>query len=205
MADWHVVEYTGRTLVGMVERRLAALAIGNVGVGLVTAAAFPALATTSSPFISLFLYQIGGNPELRNLPASILPDGTRQRQSLPLELNYLVTAWGVRNGDDLPSESLAAQEEARLLGIVMQSCYDNAELGRAELFETPPPAIPVWAPHDGLQIVMQTLPIDAHYRIWDAAELGYRLSLVYRVRVASLEPSLPPPGPPVTEAALETV
>ena len=203
MADWHVVENTGRTLVGLIEQRLAALAIGNVGVGLVTSAAFPALATTSSPFISLFLFQIGGNPELRNLPPSILPDGTRQRQSLPLELNYLVTAWGVRNGDDLPGEGLAAQEEARLLGIVLQACYDHGEIGRAELFEAP--ATPVWAPHDGLQIVMQTLPIDAHYRIWDAAELGYRLSLVYRVRVASLEPSLPPPGPPVTEATLETV
>ena len=49
---------------------------------------------------------------------------------------------------------------------------------------------------------METLPIDAHYRIWDAAELGYHLSLVYRVRVASLDPAPLAPPPPVVEASL---
>ena len=83
----------------------------------------------------------------------------------------------------------------------MQAFYDDAEVARGDLFELP--AIPVWLPGDGLQILMETLPVDAHYRIWDAAELGYHLSLVYRVRVASLDPSLPPPPPPVVEAQME--
>ena len=48
MADWHVVENSGRTLVGLIEQHLAALSIGNVGVGLVTAAAFPALSLVGS-------------------------------------------------------------------------------------------------------------------------------------------------------------
>lgn len=203
MADWRVVENAGRTLVRLLEQRLALLGIAGVSVGTVTAAAFPALGATAAPFVSLFLYQISGNPELRNRPQTVLPDGSYRRQALPLELCYLVTAWGVRVPDDIASDALAAREEARLLGAVMQAFYDGAEVGRGELFEQP--AVPVWAPGDGLQITMETLPIDAHYRIWDAAELGYHLSLVYRVRVAGLDPLPAPPAPPVVEARLETL
>lgn len=203
MADWRVVENTGQTLVTLIERRIAQLAIPNVSVGLVTPAAFPALGTTADPFISLFLFQITGNAELRNNPQPLRPDGTYRRQSLPLEMCYLVTAWAVRDPDDVASDSTATAEEARLLGAVMQALYDNAEVGRADLFEDP--MIPVWGPLDGLQVVMETLPVDQHYRIWDAAELGYHLSLVYRVRVASLDPVEEPPAPPVVDATLETV
>lgn len=201
MADWHVIENSGRTLVALIERRLKRAGIMNVTVGLVTAAGFEKLAVAGQPHISLFLFQIAGNPEMRNLPETIFPDGTRARQPLPLELSYLVTAWGVRTADTLADDMLAAAEEARLLGLVLQACYDGAELSRGELVEDLGTA--AWATSDALQVAMQTLPVDQHYRIWDAAELGYRLSLVYRVRVASLEPTPPVPSPPVTDAALE--
>lgn len=203
MANWRLVENVGRTLVDVIDRHINILGIPNVTVGLVTPAAFPSLGTTADPFVSLFLYQITGNPELRNSPQPMRPDGTFQRQPLPLELCYLVTAWGVRAGTDVAGDVIATRDEARLLGAAMQALYDNAELDRGSLFEDP--AIPVWAPHDGLQVTMEALPLEGHYRIWDAAELGYRLSLVYRVRVASLEPSVMPPGVPVSDAALETV
>ncbi|MBJ3764433.1 DUF4255 domain-containing protein [Maribius pontilimi] len=202
MANWRVVENTGRTLVELLDRHIGLLGIPNVTVGLVTPAAFGTLAGTADPFVSLFLYQISDNPELRNSPQQMLPDGTFQRQPLPLELSYLVTAWGVRAQADVASDLLATRDEARLLGAVMQAFYEAAEIDRGSLFEDP--AVPVWAPHDGLQLMMETLPLEGHYRIWDAAELGYRLSLVYRARVAALEPLVTPPGPPITDAALET-
>jgi hypothetical protein len=201
MADWRVVENVGRTLVRLIERRIAVLAIPNVTVSLNTTAAFPMLAGTASPFISLFLFQIAGNAELRNRPRQLAPDGRLRRQSLPLELCYLITAWGVRAPNDVASDSVAAREEARLLGAVMQALYDDAEVGRADLFE--PAGAPVWAAGDGLQIAMESLPVDQHYRIWDAGEMPYRLSIVYRVRVASLDPTLTPPAPPVQVADLE--
>lgn len=203
MADWRVVENTGRTLVALIERRLAQLAIPGVGVGIVTPAAFVALEATAQPFVSLFLFQILDNAERRNARQTVNPDGSYRRQPLPLELCYLVTAWGVRAPDDVVSDGTAALEEARLLGAVMQGFYENGEVARADLFELP--AIPVWGPNDGLQIVMETLPIDAHYRFWDAGERGFRLSLVYRVRVVGLDPMPPVPVPPVTEAVLEVV
>jgi hypothetical protein len=203
MADWHVVENVGRTLVLLIERRIGELAIGGVTVALTTTAAFPALRSTSVPFVSLFLFQISGNPEMRNRPMQLGPNGQLRRQSLPLELCYFITAWGVRAPNDIASDGVAAREEARLLGAVMQALYDNAEVGRSDLFELV--GTTVWAPGDGLQIAMETLPVDQHYRIWDAGEMPYRLSLIYRVRVASLDPSLPPATPSVVQAQFEVV
>lgn len=203
MADWRVIENTGQTLVELVDRHIASLGIPNVGVGIVTPAAFSSLADTTEPFVSLFLYQIVGNAEMRGNPRRILSNGSLGRQPLPLELCYLVTAWGVRATDDVIGDLPATRDEARLIGAILQAFYDNAELDRGSLFESP--GLPVWSPDDQLQIVMESLPVDGHYRIWDAAELGYRLSLVYRVRVASLEPTEAPAAPPVREAVLEAV
>jgi hypothetical protein len=200
MASWQVIETTGLTLVSLLQRRVDLLGLAGVDVGLVTAAAFRNLANTATPFISVFLFQVSGNAELRNQMMRTRADGTRQRQPLPLELSYLITPWGVRNGDDAASDSFAAREEARLLGAVMQACYENAEVGRAELVDSA--LQPVWGDRDSLQIVLESLPIETHYRIWDAGELGYRLSAVYRLRVASLEPLALEAGARVTEADL---
>ncbi|ATY30923.1 DUF4255 domain-containing protein [Sphingomonas psychrotolerans] len=200
MADFRVVDHTGLTLVALIERQLVDLGIANVSVGVVSAGIFATLGATPNAFISLFLYQISGNAELRNLPETLFPDGTRGRQPLPLELSYLITAWGVRTPGDIASDQQAAGEEARLLGAVLQALYEHAEVGRGELSDVV--ALPVWAPYDGLQIALQPLPIDTQYRLWDATDLGYRLSLAYRVRVASLQPTPPLPAPPVVNAEM---
>jgi hypothetical protein len=200
MASFQVIEHVGLTLVSLLQRRIDRLGLAGVTVGMATAASFGALAQTATPFVSVFLYQVSGNPELRNLPMRTNADGTRQRQSLPLELGYLITPWGVRTADDVASDGIAAQEEARLLGAVMQACYEHAELGRADLVDSA--VAPVWADRDGLQIVLESLPVETHYRIWDASEQGYRLSVVYRVRVASLDPLEQAAGGRVAEAEL---
>jgi len=84
---------------------------------------------------------------------------------------------------------------------VLQACYEAAELGRVDLVERV--AEPVWSETDGLQIALETLPVETHYRIWDAAELGYHLSLVYRVRVAGIEPLAAATSSRVQQADME--
>lgn len=201
MAGWRVIEFCGQTLVGLIERNLVRLGVANVGVGVVTASSFSSLATTGTPFISLFLYQVDTNAEMRNWTQALLPDGTPVRQPLPLELNYLITAWGVRQPNDTESDGLAAREEARMLGAVLQALYENAEITRGGLAESG--GAPEWAATDGIQVILQSLPVETYYRIWDAGEIGYRLSLAYRLRVTSLAPPLPPPAPIVVDAGLE--
>jgi len=123
---------------------------------------------------------------------------------LVLELCYLVTPWGVRTENDPASDVAATHEEHRLLGLIMQCFYDHAEVSRAELYDQP--NHPAWRPTDTVQIVMESLPIEDHYRIWDAGDLPYRMSTTYRVRVLGLDPSAVESGPPVVDGTftLET-
>ena len=203
MANWQLIERTGQTLVRLLEQRIAEVGIGGLEAMVVSTGAFDDLAASSAPIISLMLYQVMENPELRNARKRVLPDGSQQRQPLALELCYLVTPWGARASQSVADDAVAVAEEARLLGLIMQVFYNKAELGTADLFEDP--TVPVWHTGDGLQIVLESLPVEDHYRIWDASELGYRLSLTYRVRVASLDALEHPVGPPVGEGTFGEV
>jgi hypothetical protein len=86
------------------------------------------------------------------------------------------------------------RDEYRIVGRILQCMYDNAELGASQLQGTS------WEPGDSVQIILDSLPIDDHYRIWDSSSLPYRLSLTYMVRVIGIEPGRVTTYPPVTEA-----
>jgi len=188
MASWELIESVGRTLVRMLQQHVdAVLPLAHVHVQLATTKLFKALETTHTPTITVFLYRAMENPELRNAPRRVLADGSTTRAFLPLELCYLVTPWGVRQDNTPDSDTLAAQEEHRLLGIILQAFYDHAEIVRSELVEDPGQQI--WEALDNVQLVHESLPIEDHYRIWDSGELDYRVSATYRVRVLGLEPS----------------
>ena len=201
MATWQLIEHASLTLKRLLEQHvLATLHAPSVSVELATTQAFPDLKMASKPTITLFLYRCVENPELRNAQRRRLADGTLVRQPLVLELCYLVTPWGVRGGTSTANDAAATQEEHRLLGLIMQCFYDHAEVGRAELDDAP--GTPVWQPTDTMQIVMESLPVEDHYRIWDAGEMSYRLSVTYRVRVLGLDPSLFQSTVPVVDATL---
>jgi hypothetical protein len=173
----------------LIEAHLEIALPGNlVDVKLATPHSFPSLKNAGRSTISVFLYRVSEHTELRNSPQRKLADGTLRRQPLVLELSYLITTWGARHQDPAANDAAAAFEEHQLLGIVMQGLYDRAELGRAELFDDPTRP-PVWGERDNLQIVLETLPIEDLYRIWDSSELAYQLSATYRVRVLGLESS----------------
>ena len=188
MATWQLIESTGATLVRLLQAHVdATLPLTSVKVQLATTTLFKKLPDAGDARITLLLYRVVENPELRNLPRRNFPDGTSRRSPLPLELCYMVTPWGVRSADSPEADADAAAEEHRLLGIAMQAFYDNAEVPRAALFESP--TKPVWEPTDNLQVVLESLPVEDHYRIWDSSELPYRVSVTYRVRVLGLDAS----------------
>ena len=51
--------------------------------------------------------------------------------------------------------------------------------------------------------MLESLPLEDHYRIWDASDVPYRLSLTYVARVVGLSPTEALPAPPVVDAQLE--
>jgi len=200
LATWQLIEYTSRTMVRLIEAHLAvALPSSTVDVKLATPHSFLSLKSITRSAVSVFLYRVTEHAELRNSPQRRMPDGSLRRAPLVLELSYLVTTWGARGTDPAANDTAAALEEHKLLGIVMQGLYDRAEVGRGELFEdvTRPP---VWGERDSLQLVLETLPIEDLYRIWDSSELAYQLSATYRVRVLGLDPSDVVRAPPVVDA-----
>src|SRR5262249_45588307 len=137
------------------------------------------------PQISIFLYQLAVNAPMRNGPRRVLPDGRTTRPLLPLELHYLITPWATDPRD-----------EARIVGRVLQNLYDHAEVGPAALQGAS------WSDDDSVQLVLETLSLEEHFRIWDTTDLSYRLSLTYMARVIGIEPTLALAQPPVVEARI---
>ncbi len=199
MATWQFIESAGQSLVRILQRHVdAVLPLAGVRAQLATTRTFSALDGHTEPVITVLLYRVLEHAELRNAPPRVLADGTTTRPLLPLELCYLVTPWGVRRDESPASDALAAEEEHRLLGVILQAAYDHPEIGRAELFETAGASI--WSPTDSLQLILESLPLEDHHRIWDSSELSYRLSVTYRLRVLGLEPSRRTRTSPVSEA-----
>lgn len=207
MATWQLIENTTTTLVQLLQRHVdRELPNMNVTVQAASTGTFTELGATKKPIITVFLYRIIENAELRNAPRKRLADGTERRQPMVLELCYLITPWGSRPNTQLATDELASLEEHRMMGVALQAFYDHAEIGSSELYEDPDVTKPrVWSKVDSVQLVLESLSIDEMYRIWDASELGYRLSAAYRARVLALDSSAVIGGPPVLDADFKLV
>lgn len=187
MSDLRAVEFASRTLVRLLERRFAAaLPSTTVTVQVASPRSFSEFDEIDNPYITLFLYQISRSSEIANAPPRRSASGQVARQPLAIELGYLVTAWAPRRAlhllEDDPPASL---EEQRFLGVVLQTFYDHAEVGVAEFVDTDPAS--VWRAEDSIQIILESIGVEEQYRIWDAIELPYRLSLAYRVRILGID------------------
>jgi hypothetical protein len=88
----------------------------------VTPDEFEDLQNTDRPTITVFLYRVAVNSEMRNSPRRILGDGRVTRPLLPLELYYMITPWARETRD-----------EFRIIGRILQVLYDRAEIGPADL------------------------------------------------------------------------
>ena len=198
MASWAAIEAVSLTLLGILDRHLKAALGAGVGVELITPASFDRLASSPSAAVSLFLYRVEENRVVRNQSRRMASSGGHTHQVLPIDLCYLVTAWASRPGTAVTAaaDAAASREEHRMLGLVLQALTANAELGASELVE-PDPANPVFCATDDVQVILESLPLEDHYRIWDPDESPYRLSLTYRVRLVGIDPAGVTPVPRV--------
>jgi Pvc16 N-terminal domain len=59
-----------------------------------------------------------------------------------------------------------------------------------------------WVRDDSVQVILETLPIEDHTRIWDTIHKPYRLSLTYLVRVVGIDPdpAFAQDAPPILNA-----
>ncbi len=186
MAAPDAIRDTGQTLLFLLRNGIDPTIVQPGRISLSTPDEFGDFQTPDFPAVTVFLYRIALNPEMRNSPRRTLPDGSIQRPLLPLELYFMITPW-----------ARVTSDEYRIAGRVLQVLYDNSELGSSQLQG------PSWEDGDSVQIVLESLSIDDHYRIWDSSNLPYRLSLTYMLRVVGIEPGEAITVPPVVQAEFQ--
>ena len=125
-------------------------------------------ARDSANRLSIWLYQITENEFLKNQPPA-RTNGHTSAQEMPLALNlhYLVTPFAA-----------TSEADHRLLGLTMQTLYDNAIL---------PLRDPVEDISEDLRLVLCRLSLEELTRIWEALREPYRLSVCYMVRVTRVD------------------
>jgi hypothetical protein len=175
----------GETIVGLLQGALSGIvAPGNVRVA--TADNFHDLEPPPQPTCTVFLYRIAVNSVMRNGPRVPLQGGATTRPPLPIDLCYLITPW-----------AKDPRDEHLIIGTIMQSLYDRAELGLAELSGAS------WAPDDSVQLVLEMLTLEEHFCIWDTVGMPYRLSLTYMARIVGISSTERIVAPPVTQVIFQ--
>jgi uncharacterized protein DUF4255 len=186
VATADAVRDTGDSLVFLLRAGIPSLDPAKITIA--TPDEFKSLRDPLKPNITVFLYRIAVNTQMRNNPRRMRSDGTIESTPLPLELSFLITAWAKDTRDEL-----------KLIGRILQVLYDRRELGSADLVGTS------WDADDTVQLILESLPLEDHYRIWDANNIAYRLSLTYLARVIGLSSAEALMVAPVVDANLRGV
>lgn len=137
--------------------------------------------------VNLFLFQTVPNPAWQNMD---LPQQTRPneqgRPPLALVLNYLVTAYGSNDDDQLSH---------RLLGRSMSVLHDHAVLGQSEI-RAALAGNDLADQIERVRITPLTLSVEEISKLWTVFQSPYRISAAYQVSAVLIDSTVP------TKAAL---
>ena len=128
--------------------------------------------------INLFLYHTTVDAAWRNMdiPHQVRP-GEIGQPPLPLNLFYLITAYGA-NDDDLQSQ--------RLLGQAMSVLHDHPLLGSAEI-DSIAHESDLQNQLERVRITLQPMSVDEMSKLWMIFQTQYRISTTYQVSVVLID------------------
>jgi hypothetical protein len=189
MANANAIAAVGRSLERLLTLRFAEAPIPvpsrTTRAFLVRTEDFDPKATTSviqRPGVSIFLYRVDFNKTMRAAWSAVgHQDG---RSHLPLDLHYLLTAWGDN-----------AEHEHAILGRAMQ-CLDGVPVLTGPLLHQSGD----WSDDEAIQMLLEEIPTEAVMRMFDSLPLDYRLSVPYVVRVIRIDGRDTRVAPDVTTA-----
>jgi hypothetical protein len=141
------------------------------------------------PAVTIFLYHVGINGEMRNAASRSLVGGAIRMPPLPLDLRFLITPW-----------TQLARDAYRITGAIALLLNDHAVLRYGELVGGG-----IWDPDDTVELILESLPVQDHYDIWDPADIPYRLSLAYLARLVAIDSALTTAAAPVAVAAFPSL
>ncbi len=125
--------------------------------------------------LSLFLYRISVNGSRRNLPPSVGADGRRYRPPLPLDLHYMLTAWGK-----------TAEKQQLLLGWAIRMLQDVPIL-HASLLNDYAADAQTFRPGETIEIIFDPLNLQDMSNLATLTKLNPPLSVTYVIRMVSVE------------------
>jgi hypothetical protein len=139
------------------------------------------------PALTLYLYRVDLNRVMR--PAWSAVGHMDGRGHLPLDLHFLLTAWG-----DNP------EDEYRIIGKTMECLEAMPILSGPLLYESAD-----WAPNEGIQLVIDDITTEALMRTFDSLPADYKLSVPYLARVVRVDTRQLATDVPVTTVVKGTV
>jgi len=138
------------------------------------------------PSLSVYLYRVDFNKTMRAAwSARTNYDG---ESHLPLDLHFLLVAWGEN-----------ADHEQRIIGRALQ-CMDNTPIFSGPLLDP----ITNWKANESIQVCLEELSTEDLMRTFDSLPLDYKLSIPYVARIAVLHGQDAELGPIVTNAMAGT-
>ena len=129
--------------------------------------------------ISLYLHRLHPANNIRNMPPRLLPDGTRRKPSLPIDLHFLLIAW-----------AKDAFKQQRLLGWAMRTLEDTPVL-HASLLNQHGPEPDTFRDVESVDLIMETLSIQDIHAIWDIAKANMQPAVAYMVRMLTIDSHVP--------------
>lgn len=125
--------------------------------------------------VTLFLFRVAVNGSRRNLPPTIGQDGRKYRPPIPLDFQYLLTAW-----------ARTAARQQRLLGWAVRTLQDVPVLP-ASFLAAYAPEQNVFRPNEAVEIVFDNLTLQDLNNLWGATKISPPLSVAYLVRMLPIE------------------
>jgi hypothetical protein len=172
LASYRAIAATSRAIIGLLEDACPTTEFDKAEFKLYQASNYE---NPIAEGLSLLLYRVTVNTTLRNLPPRIAPDGTRYRPSLPLDLQYLLTAWAADT-----------EKQQRLLGWAMRTLEDTTILPAAILnkyIDMPD----TFRPEEAVELVCDSLAIQDFTAVWDKLKPKYQTSVTYVARMVSID------------------
>lgn len=172
MADYDVLVAVGQTLIQLlwqqiqIDPELAAIIASDQQLSLEPPAKFLKDTEVQQDTLSLYLYQIEENGEMKNQPPRLVAGKSLRVAPLSLNLFYLVT----------PLTGSAVKDQ-KLLGKVMQTFYDQAMLAgptlQGSLKDT----------DTELRLLLNPMSLEDLTKLWNSWQRPYRLSVSYEIKV----------------------
>lgn len=189
VATWRAISAVSGAAKAVLESARAPAGLSSVPIELFQPAQ---LATPLAEAVSLTLYRVAINQNQRTPPPRVTPGGRRYRPSLPVDLHYLLTAWG-----------RTPERQHELMGWAMRTLEDAPVLPAALLNQGQ--ATPVFRSDEAVDILAAPVTQQEMVAIWEVAKSQMQLSMTYVARAVSLDSEIEMGAPTLVRSREGTV